>query len=208
MPYHLLRLCILNAVIGISQLTCASQEASCLCRACVAFDVGRASPDKARIEIFSQSALCRFDPESRFLLLSLPPPLPPSSPPVVSSNMAPNPIPLSPARLAASRIRLHAGESAFREGSATIVMPTASAAFLNPVQEFNRDLSVLAIRAWSEMIDEDMKRKWTARMEKKRLNGGVNGQGGRKRRAKDAGKGQKEGSKKVKAGEYMRGCQE
>lgn len=85
-----------------------------------------------------------------------------------SRYMAPNPVPLCPRRLAASGLRLHASESAFREGSATIVMPTGSAAFLNPVQEFNRDLSVLAIRTWSETTDAELKKKWDAKMARRK----------------------------------------
>lgn len=81
-------------------------------------------------------------------------------------------------------------------------MPTASAAFLNPVQEFNRDLSVLAIRAWSEMIDEELKARWVARGERKRGSNGQGGQG-KKRRAKGGHGGEEQGeAKKVKAGKY------
>lgn len=81
--------------------------------------------------------------------------------------MAPNPVPLSPRRLAASGIRLRPTESAFREGSATIVMPTSNSAFFNPVQEFNRDLSVLAIKTWSETTNDDLKLKWEAKVARK-----------------------------------------
>lgn len=95
--------------------------------------------------------------------------------------MAPNPIPLSPRRLAASGLRLHPSESAFREGSATIVLPTSSAAFLNPVQEFNRDLSVLAIRSWSDMMDEDLRKKWEAKMQRRKAQQLNGGKGGKKR---------------------------
>lgn len=74
--------------------------------------------------------------------------------------MAPNPVPLSPQRLAASGLRLRPTEAAFREGSATIVMPTSNSAFFNPVQEFNRDLSVLAIKTWSEVLNDELRKKW------------------------------------------------
>jgi tRNA (guanine26-N2/guanine27-N2)-dimethyltransferase len=96
--------------------------------------------------------------------------------------MAPIPVPLSPRRLAASNLRLHSSEQAFREGSATIVLPKSSTAFLNPVQEFNRDLSVLAIRSWSEMMDEGLRKKWEERRRKMGQNG-HNGKKGRKRGA-------------------------
>lgn len=107
--------------------------------------------------------------------------------------MAPNPVPLSARRLAASGLRLHASESAFREGSATIVMPTASAAFLNPVQEFNRDISVLAIRAWSKIADTEAKKRWDARAAKR------SAQPKGKKRSLDGGV--PEAAKRVKAGE-------
>ena len=71
-------------------------------------------------------------------------------------SMAPTPILLAPERARASGITLADHESAFRENSATIVMPSAEAAFLNPVQEFNRDLSTLAIRTWSERLDDSL----------------------------------------------------
>lgn len=74
--------------------------------------------------------------------------------------MAPTPILLAPERARASGITLGEHESAFRENSATIVMPSAEAAFLNPVQEFNRDLSTLTIRTWSERFDAEKKARF------------------------------------------------
>lgn len=55
--------------------------------------------------------------------------------------------------------------------------------FLNPVQEYNRDLSVVAIRTWSEMRQKDkaayweegVKRKW-ARKRSKKESGGLEGE--------------------------------
>lgn len=40
------------------------------------------------------------------------------------------------------------------EGSATILFPKKEDVFYNPVQQFNRDLSVLSIRAWSELYGD------------------------------------------------------
>lgn len=74
--------------------------------------------------------------------------------------MAPTPVPLP--RHICDALGLSKDESAFREGSATIVLPSKEAAFLNPVQEFNRDLSVLAIRSWSEQRNEEKRRKFDA----------------------------------------------
>ncbi|UZJ56976.1 hypothetical protein CBS101457_006296 [Exobasidium rhododendri] len=62
---------------------------------------------------------------------------------------------------------LTAEESAFREGSATIVLPSKDTAFLNPVQEFNRDLSTLAIRTWSDIRNEEKKERYMAALERK-----------------------------------------
>ncbi|GAC99900.1 likely N2,N2-dimethylguanosine-specific tRNA methyltransferase [Pseudozyma hubeiensis SY62] len=81
--------------------------------------------------------------------------------------MAPTPILLAPERARASGITLADHESAFRENSATIVMPSAEAAFLNPVQEFNRDLSTLAIRTWSERLDAEKKARFVRAAQRK-----------------------------------------
>ncbi len=81
--------------------------------------------------------------------------------------MAPTPILLAAERARASGITLADNESAFRENSATIVMPSAEAAFLNPVQEFNRDLSTLAIRTWSERLDAEKKARFVKAAERK-----------------------------------------
>ena len=60
-------------------------------------------------------------------------------------------------------IHIRANEAAFRENSATIVMPSKEAAFLNPVQEFNRDLSTIAIITWSQMLDGEKRQRFEAR---------------------------------------------
>lgn len=129
--------------------------------------------------------------------------------------MAPQPVPLSPERLASSGIDptrgLSPNESAFREGSATIVLPKASAAFLNPVQEFNRDLSVLAITTWSERRDAEARAKWEKKAKAKaqgktgkgkakraEAEGAVNGESS----ADGAEASQEGGGKRIKGGEY------
>ena len=68
--------------------------------------------------------------------------------------MAPQPILLAPDVVAKHGIHIKPHEAAFRENSATIVMPSKEAAFLNPVQEFNRDLSTIAIISWSQMLED------------------------------------------------------
>lgn len=61
------------------------------------------------------------------------------------------------------------------ENSAQILLPDNNEAFLNPVQEFNRDLSVACIRTWGEIAHEEKKKKWLETMERraKRVLNGV-----------------------------------
>lgn len=61
--------------------------------------------------------------------------------------------------------------------------------FLNPVQEYNRDLSVVAIRTWGEVRQREKRERWEEGLRKKWA----------KKRARDAkGEGEK-GAKKRKA---------
>ncbi|WFD41629.1 methylamine--glutamate N-methyltransferase [Malassezia psittaci] len=83
--------------------------------------------------------------------------------------MAPEPILLSAEAAAKRGIHIKSHEAAFRENSATIVMPSKEAAFLNPVQEFNRDLSTLAITAWSQIYDREKKRVYESHMKSRNL---------------------------------------
>ncbi|KAH9981173.1 tRNA methyltransferase [Lactifluus volemus] len=46
------------------------------------------------------------------------------------------------------------------ENTSHILMPSNNEAFLNPVQEFNRDLSVAAIRVWSEELNRTKEERW------------------------------------------------
>ncbi|KAK8864245.1 N2,N2-dimethylguanosine tRNA methyltransferase [Kwoniella newhampshirensis] len=55
------------------------------------------------------------------------------------------------------------------ESTTTIFLPKEGA-FLNPVQHYNRDMSVAVIRAWNEMRKEELEKKWRTKMEKR---GGV-----------------------------------
>lgn len=45
------------------------------------------------------------------------------------------------------------------EGKATILYPKTEKVFYNPIQQFNRDVSVLGIRAWSSLYGQTKKRK-------------------------------------------------
>lgn len=60
------------------------------------------------------------------------------------------------------------------EGKATILFPKTNEVFYNPVQEFNRDMSIAAIRTWSEIVmqekrDRAEKRLANAKTEDDRL---------------------------------------
>lgn len=57
------------------------------------------------------------------------------------------------------------GSTSVTEGSTTILFPSANEVFYNPVQQFNRDLSVLGIRAWSQ---DYIERSTAVRARKKR----------------------------------------
>jgi tRNA (guanine26-N2/guanine27-N2)-dimethyltransferase len=51
----------------------------------------------------------------------------------------------------------------------TSILLSENEAFLNPVQEFNRDLSVASIRVWSEKLDKEKEARWINAREKKQL---------------------------------------
>ncbi|KAJ7774864.1 N2,N2-dimethylguanosine tRNA methyltransferase [Mycena metata] len=53
------------------------------------------------------------------------------------------------------------------ENNSHILLPSSNEAFLNPVQEFNRDLSVAFIKTWSEELHNTKKAKWLLSKEKK-----------------------------------------
>lgn len=69
-----------------------------------------------------------------------------------------------------------------REANTTILVPKQNTAFLNPVQEYNRDLSVSVIRAWNEVREAEIYGRWQAKQERVK-NGKV--------KAKAKGKGNK-----------------
>ncbi|KAF7793124.1 hypothetical protein EIP86_004233 [Pleurotus ostreatoroseus] len=53
------------------------------------------------------------------------------------------------------------------ENTSHILLPDDNGAFLNPVQEFNRDMSVACIRTWGEQTNEFKKQKWEQARERK-----------------------------------------
>ncbi|WVW83725.1 N2,N2-dimethylguanosine tRNA methyltransferase [Kwoniella bestiolae CBS 10118] len=61
------------------------------------------------------------------------------------------------------------GHTTHTESTTTIFLPKAGA-FLNPVQHYNRDMSVAVIRAWNEMRKEELESKFRKKLAK---NGGL-----------------------------------
>lgn len=61
------------------------------------------------------------------------------------------------------------GFRVYTENGARLLLPQANQAFLNPVQEFNRDLSVAAIRVWSEQLNKIKQQKWENKQKGKAL---------------------------------------
>ncbi|KAG0250337.1 tRNA methyltransferase 1 [Actinomortierella ambigua] len=53
------------------------------------------------------------------------------------------------------------------EGKATILFPDTNEVFYNPIQEFNRDISIAAIRTWDELNREEIKAKEDAKRARK-----------------------------------------
>ncbi|CAG8594709.1 14020_t:CDS:2 [Acaulospora colombiana] len=62
--------------------------------------------------------------------------------------------------LSGDQIQVPEGFKLHTENSAHLLLPDSNDAFLNPVQEFNRDLSVACIRVWAAERDEQKKQKW------------------------------------------------
>lgn len=55
------------------------------------------------------------------------------------------------------------------ENTASILLPSDNGAFLNPVQEFNRDLSVACINAYTELVNEEKRKKLEVAEERARV---------------------------------------
>jgi tRNA (guanine26-N2/guanine27-N2)-dimethyltransferase len=52
------------------------------------------------------------------------------------------------------------GYTIHTENSARILLPSEATAFLNPIQEFNRDLSVACIKTWGKRWDGARRVRW------------------------------------------------
>ncbi|KAH9050649.1 N2 N2-dimethylguanosine tRNA methyltransferase [Lactarius hengduanensis] len=66
-----------------------------------------------------------------------------------------------------SSVTVPDGFTLHTENTSHILLPSNNEAFLNPIQEFNRDLSVATIRAWSEVSNKTKEERWRQTWEKK-----------------------------------------
>ncbi|KAL4067985.1 tRNA methyltransferase [Scleroderma citrinum] len=66
-----------------------------------------------------------------------------------------------------SGIMIPEGYTLHTENSSHILISSKDEAFLNPVQEFNRDLSVACIRVWSEDVNREKEVKWKRAQERR-----------------------------------------
>ena len=51
------------------------------------------------------------------------------------------------------------------ENTARILLPSNNEAFLNPIQEFNRDISVACITVWSEEREREKEKRWKQKLD-------------------------------------------
>ncbi|KAG1753451.1 tRNA methyltransferase [Suillus lakei] len=70
-----------------------------------------------------------------------------------------------------SSITVPEGFTLHTENTSHILISSKEEAFLNPVQEFNRDLSVACIRVWSEEINREKEAKWKQAQERRAKEG-------------------------------------
>lgn len=66
-----------------------------------------------------------------------------------------------------SSITVPEGFTLHTENTSHILISSKEEAFLNPVQEFNRDLSVACIRVWSEELNREKETKWKEAQERR-----------------------------------------
>lgn len=64
------------------------------------------------------------------------------------------------------------GYTLHTENGAHILISSRDEVFLNPVQEFNRDLSVACIRVWSEETEREREARWRRAQERRRARRG------------------------------------
>ncbi|KAI0306450.1 tRNA methyltransferase [Multifurca ochricompacta] len=71
------------------------------------------------------------------------------------------------ATLSSSCLTVPDGYTLHTENTSHILLPSHNEAFLNPIQEFNRDLSVATIRVWGEELNRTREERWRQAREKK-----------------------------------------
>ncbi|KAJ1674327.1 RNA methyltransferase tRNA(m5U54)methyltransferase, partial [Spiromyces aspiralis] len=52
------------------------------------------------------------------------------------------------------------------EGKANILFPKNNEVFYNPVQQFNRDMSIAAIKTWRDVMKDEVKARWDKKLKK------------------------------------------
>ena len=83
------------------------------------------------------------------------------------------------------------------ESTTTILVHKDNTAFLNPVQQYNRDLSIACIRGWNELRKEEAEERWRRKQERMKETGKGKGKGKGKKvdgqeQAEEGGEGGKE----------------
>src|SRR6267154_2742074 len=71
-----------------------------------------------------------------------------------------------------SSVTVPDGFTLHTENTSHILLPSNNEAFLNPIQEFNRDLSVAAIRVWSEELNKKKEERWRQVRERRQKKAG------------------------------------
>jgi tRNA (guanine26-N2/guanine27-N2)-dimethyltransferase len=66
----------------------------------------------------------------------------------------------------AAKIAIPEGFTIHTENTTHVLLQSSKDAFLNPVQEFNRDLSVACISVWSELLSSEKVAKSIARSQR------------------------------------------
>ncbi|KAG9100748.1 RNA methyltransferase tRNA(m5U54)methyltransferase, partial [Ceratobasidium sp. 370] len=87
-------------------------------------------------------------------------------------------VPFDTTNTSAAADQIPPGYTLHTENSARILLPSETTTFLNPIQEFNRDLSVACIRTWGKRRDEARRIRWEGAKERAK-----DGKGRKKRRA-------------------------
>ncbi|KAI0818751.1 N2,N2-dimethylguanosine tRNA methyltransferase [Irpex lacteus] len=88
--------------------------------------------------------------------------------------------------MAPPEITVPEGYSLHSENTAHILLPNDNGAFLNPVQEFNRDLSVACITIWAQQTNDAKKKKWAEAQERRAKKGAKGGKSKKQKTEQDA----------------------